>query len=238
MSSLHFTSTEEYRKRIIQMGESPDTVYNTGAIGLDNIKKLKLYNQQELEAAIGTKLKKRNFIITYHPETLNNESIIHQIEQLLDALEDFDNTLFLFTGANADVHGNEINYILKKFVANHPGNALFFNSLGQLRYLSCLQHFDIVIGNSSSGIIEAPSFSIPVVNIGNRQAGRIMAKNIINCSSGKDEIKNAINKGLSGSFRESITNLKSPYGNGNAAPKILNIIKNYNIAEIKKFHDL
>jgi UDP-hydrolysing UDP-N-acetyl-D-glucosamine 2-epimerase len=238
MSSLHFTSTEEYRKRIIQMGESPDTVYNTGAIGLDNIKKLKLYNQQELEAAIGTKLKKRNFIITYHPETRNNESITHQLDQLLDALEDFDNTLLLFTGANADAHGNEINSSLKEFVANHSKNALFFNSLGQLRYLSCLQLFDMVIGNSSSGIIEAPSFSIPVVNIGNRQAGRIMAPNIINCRIRKDDIKNAIDKGLSDSFRKSIANLKSPYGDGNAARKILDIIKNFNIAEIKKFHDL
>jgi UDP-hydrolysing UDP-N-acetyl-D-glucosamine 2-epimerase len=239
MSSLHFTSTEEYRKRVIQMGEAPESVFNTGAIGLDNIRNLKLYNRQELESAIGTKLKKRNFIITYHPETRNNESITHQMDQLLSALNGYDDdTLLLFTGANADAHGNEINTILKQFVASHPGNALFFDSLGQLRYLSCLKHFDMVIGNSSSGIIEAPSFRIPVVNIGNRQAGRIMAANILNCENIKEEITKAIKTGLSDSFQKSIEDLKSPYGEGNAAPQILGIIKNYNIQGIKKFYDL
>ena len=160
------------------------------------------------------------------------------MEQLLGALEGFGNTLLLFTGANADAHGNEINSILKEFVANHPGNALFFDSLGQLRYLSCLQHFDMVIGNSSSGIIEAPSFKIPVVNIGSRQAGRIMAENVINCRCRKDEIKKAINKGLSDSFQESIKDLKSPYGEGNAAPRVLDIIKNRDISTTKRFYDL
>lgn len=239
MSSLHFTSTEKYRRRIIQMGEDPKTVFNTGAIGLDNIRNLKLYNQQELEASIGTKLKKRNFIITYHPETRNSESVKHQMEQLLGALDEFeDNTLFLFTGANADIHGNEINNILKEFSKEHPENALFFDSLGQLRYLSCLKYFDMVIGNSSSGIIEAPSFCIPVVNIGERQTGRIIAQNVISCHNSKTEIKDAINKGLSASFRKSIESLISPFGEGSAAPQIVDILKKYCIQDVKKFHDL
>lgn len=238
MSNLHFTSTDEYRNRVIQMGEDPESVFNTGAIGLDSIKNLKLYNRQELESAIGAKLKKKNFIITYHPETRNDESVEQQMDQLLGALEGFNETLLLFTGANADAHGNEINTNLKEFVANHPKNALFCDSLGQLRYLSCLKHFDMVIGNSSSGIIEAPSFRVPVVNIGNRQTGRIMAKNIINCHHEKDKIRKAINKGLSDTFRKDIEDLESPYGEGNAAPIILDIIKNYDIPEIKKFHNL
>jgi len=239
MSSLHFTSTEEYRKRVIQMGEAPGSVFNTGAIGLDNIRNLKLFNQQELESAIGTKLKNRNFLITYHPETRNNESIIYQMDQLLGTLDGFDNdTLLLFTGANADVHGNEINAIFKEFVTNHPKKSLFFESLGQIRYLSCLKHFDMVIGNSSSGIIEAPSFRIPVVNIGERQAGRIMAQNVISCQNSKAEIKSAIRKGLSASFRKSIEFLISPYGEGNAAPQIIDILKKSCIQGVKKFHDL
>jgi UDP-hydrolysing UDP-N-acetyl-D-glucosamine 2-epimerase len=238
MSSLHFTSAEEYRRRVIQMGEHPDRVFNTGAIGLDNIKNLNLYNRQELESAIGAKLRKYNFIITYHPETRNDKSITHQMDQLLGALTEFDDTLLLFTGANADTHGQEINAIIKGFVSNHPEHALFFDSLGQMRYLSCLKHFDMVIGNSSSGIIEAPSFKIPVVNIGNRQDGRIIADNIINCNTSKDEITKAINKGLSISFKKSIQNLKSPYGDGSTAPAILDALKNCVISKVKKFHDL
>ena len=238
MSSLHFTSAEEYRRRVIQMGEHPDRVFNTGAIGLDNIKNLNLYNRQELESAIGAKLRKHNFIITYHPETRNDESITHQMDQLLGSLIEFDDTLLLFTGANADTHGQKINTIIKGFVLNHPGHALFFDSLGQMRYLSCLKHFDMVIGNSSSGIIEAPSFKIPVVNIGNRQQGRIIADNILNCNISKDEILRAINKGLSMPFKESIQNLKSPYGDGNAAPAILHVLKNSVISKVKKFYDL
>lgn len=238
MSNLHFTSTEEYRNRVIQMGEHPDTVFNTGAIGLDNIKNLNLFNREELENSLDSKLKAKNFIITFHPETRNNESVARQIDQLLTALPIADDTLLLFTGANADEHGGEINTILKRFVANHPEHALFFDSLGQIRYLSCLKHFDMVIGNSSSGVIEAPSFAIPVVNIGNRQQGRIMAENIINCNTNKDEIKQAIEKGLSETFRENIKNLKSPYGNGNAATQILKILKTQEINSIKRFHDL
>ena len=239
MSTLHFTATEQYRKRIIQMGESPDTVINTGAIGLDSIRNLRLYNRNELARAIGTRLKKRNFIITYHPETRNVTSIKYQMEQLLGALGEFDNeALLLFTGANADMHGHEVNLIIKDFILNHSENSLFFDSLGQLRYLSCLAHFDLVIGNSSSGIIEAPSFKCPVVNIGLRQNGRIMASNIINCDAKREDILKAIKKGLSNSFKMSISEMQSPYGDGCAAGRILSILKTQDFGRIKKFHDL
>ncbi|HUH18005.1 UDP-N-acetylglucosamine 2-epimerase [Albibacterium sp.] len=239
MSNLHFAATEQYRKRIIQMGEVPDTVINTGAIGLDSIKNLKLYNRNDLDSAIGTRLKKKNFIITYHPETRNVTDVKHQIKELLRALEGFDKeTLFLFTGANADMHGNEVNQIIKDFVSNHSENSLFFESLGQLRYLSCLAHFDLVIGNSSSGIIEAPSFKRPVINIGIRQSGRIMAPNIINCDVNRADISRAIKKGLSNSFKLSIREMQSPYGDGGAANRILSFIKTQDIGRIKKFHDL
>ncbi|HBG87687.1 MAG TPA: UDP-N-acetylglucosamine 2-epimerase (hydrolyzing) [Marinilabiliaceae bacterium] len=239
MSNLHFAATEQYRKRIIQMGELPDTVINTGAIGLDSIKNLKLYNRNDLASAIGTRLKKKNFIITYHPETRNVTDVKHQMKELLGALEGFDKeTLFLFTGANADMHGNEVNQIIKDFVSNHSENSLFFESLGQLRYLSCLAHFDLVIGNSSSGIIEAPSFKRPVINIGIRQSGRIMAPNIINCDVNRADISRAIKKGLSNSFKMSIREMQSPYGDGDAANRILSSIKTQGIGRIKKFHDL
>lgn len=238
MSNLHFTSTEEYRQRVIQMGEQPETVFNTGAIGLDSIKNLHLLGRNELENTLDIKLKKQNFIITVHPETKSNVPVKQQIDELLHSLDHFDDTFLFFTSANADAQGSEINARLKEYAATHPDKALFVNSLGQIRHLSCLKHFDMVIGNSSSGIIEAPSFKTPVVNIGTRQQGRIMAENIINCNTTRNEIKQAINKGLSKPFQESIKNLKSPYGEGNAAPKILNILKTHNIKSIKKFHDI
>jgi UDP-hydrolysing UDP-N-acetyl-D-glucosamine 2-epimerase len=238
MSNLHVTSTDDYRKRVIQMGEHPETVFNTGAIGLDSINNLPLMDNSELENALGQKLKKQNFIITYHPETKSNVPIKQQMDELLFALDDFEDTFLLFTGANADAQGNRINTILKGYADSHPEKALFVSSLGQIRYLSCLKHFNMVVGNSSSGIIEAPSFKIPVVNIGNRQQGRIMADNIINCNTNKDEIKQAIEKGLSKTFSKRIENLKSPYGEGNVAPQILNILKTHDINEKKTFHDI
>jgi GDP/UDP-N,N'-diacetylbacillosamine 2-epimerase (hydrolysing) len=237
MSSLHLTSTEEYRNRVIQMGEHPETVFNTGAIGLDNIKNLRLLDRIELQEALGITLHRQNFLVTFHPETRSNISAREHTEELLAALNGFNEALLLFTGANADVYGSHINETLRNYADQHPGKAVFFDSLGQQKYLSCLREFDLVIGNSSSGIIEAPSFGIPVINIGERQKGRIMAANIINCGTRKEEIVKAIHKGLSAEFKKSLTGLKSPYGDGNAAPQILHIIKTQPIAIEKQFYD-
>lgn len=237
MSSIHFTSAEVYRKRVIRLGEQPSTVFNTGAIGLDSIKKLSLLSRIDLQKSLGIELKSKNFIITFHPETKSIVPAKQQLVELLFALDGQEDTLLLFTGANADTHGNEINAIINEFVKSRPERAVFFYSLGQLRYLSCLKHFDMMIGNSSSGIIEAPSFKLPVVNIGNRQKGRIMAKNIINCDINKADIALSINEGLSDSFKETLSDLESPYGDGNSAEMILEIIKTHRISEEKIFFE-
>ena len=164
-SHLHFTSTEAYRKRVIQLGEQPEKVFNVGAIGLDAIKKLKLLNKEEFENSIGFKLKKRNVLITYHPVTLEKEAPIETFENVLTALDELTDTALIFTHANSDKNGRIINKMITEYVSSHKDKAVEFKSLGQLRYLSALQYVDFVIGNSSSGILEVPVFYIPTINI-------------------------------------------------------------------------
>ena len=182
-SHLHFTSTEVYRKRVIQLGEQPDTVFNVGAIGLDSIKKLKLLDRQVFEKSIDFKLKKRNVLITYHPVTLEKEPPIETFENILTALDELTDTALIFTHANSDKNGRVINKMIAEYVETHKDKAVAFKSLGQLRYLSALQFVDFVIGNSSSGILEVPSFYIPTINIGDRQKGRICSESIINSTN-------------------------------------------------------
>lgn len=237
MSSLHFTASEQYRKRVIQMGEQPSTVFNVGALGIDSINNLKLLSKRELEDMLGIKLKSINFIITFHPETKNLLPVKEQLNELLLALDEQEDVFMLFTGANADSSGNEINNVLKHYAASRPENCAFFSSLGQLRYLSCLRHFNMIIGNSSSGIIESPSFKIPVVNIGDRQIGRLMSKNIINCKINYEDISNAIKIGLSPSFRNEFEDLSSPYGEGKASEQILQVLKTFRVPEQKIFFE-
>jgi GDP/UDP-N,N'-diacetylbacillosamine 2-epimerase (hydrolysing) len=226
MSHLHFASTEEYKKRIIQLGESPERVYNVGALGIENINKLKLLEKVDFESSINAKLQKFNFLITYHPETLGQkEGAEFQFKQLLNALEHHDNTLFIFTKPNADSDGRIIGSLIDQFVLNHPEKAISFHSLGQLRYLSALQFIDLVIGNSSSGIIEVPSFKIPTINIGDRQKGRVRAKSVIDCLPDTQDIQNAIKKGLSNEFKKSIEEFSSPYGNSNSSDKIYDVLR-------------
>lgn len=238
MSHLHFVATESYRQRVIQMGEAPNTVFNVGAIGLDSIKHLNLLNRQELEKQLGTSLQKQNIIVTQHPETKSKSPVQEQISNLLQALDDLEDTLLVFTGANADAQGTAINTALKNYADQNPHKAIFRNSLGQLNYLSCLKHFDMVVGNSSSGIIETPSFKIPVVNIGDRQLGRLMSPNIIHCSSQKTAISQAIQQASHPGFKAKIQQITSPYGDGQAAPQILQIIKHHKTAAIKTFFDI
>ena len=164
-SHLHFTSTEAYRKRVIQLGEHPDTVFNVGAIGLDAIKKLPLLDKASFEQTIGFKLKERNILITYHPVTLEKEAPIKTFENILTALDELTDTALIFTHANSDKNGRIINKMITEYVSNHKDKAVEFKSLGQLRYLSALQYVDFVIGNSSSGILEVPAFYIPTINI-------------------------------------------------------------------------
>ena len=233
-SHLHFTSTEAYRKRVIQLGEHPDTVFNVGAIGLDAIKKLPLLDKASFEQAIGFKLKERNILITYHPVTLEKEAPIETFENILTALDELTDTALIFTHANSDKNGRIINRMITEYVSSHKDKAVEFKSLGQLRYLSALQFVDFVIGNSSSGMTEVPAFYIPTINIGDRQKGRINCESVINSNNSLEDIKKSITFALDKTFREKIQQQELLYGNGTAAEKILQIIKEHNHISIKK----
>ena len=238
-SHLHFTSTEAYRKRVIQLGEQPNTVFNVGAIGLDAIKKLKLLSREEFENSIGLKLKKRNVLITYHPVTLEKEAPIETFKNILTALDELGDTGLIFTHANSDKNGRIINKMITEYVDTHKDKAVAFKSLGQLRYLSALQFVDFVIGNSSSGILEVPAFHIPTINIGDRQRGRICNESVINSNNSLEDIKKSITFALDKQFRETIQQQEMLYGNGTAAEKILKVIKEHTIIPLKKsFYDI
>jgi GDP/UDP-N,N'-diacetylbacillosamine 2-epimerase (hydrolysing) len=241
MSQLHFTSTEEYRKRVIQLGEQPNRVFNVGALGIENINKLKLLNKSDFEKSIGIKLLKQTFLITFHPVTLEKSTAEGQFTNLLSAIKNFSDTTYIFTMPNADNDGRVIINLIQKFVANNKNTSLAFTSLGQLRYLSALQHVDLVIGNSSSGLIEVPSFKIPTINIGDRQRGRVYGLSVINCKPTKKEIIESINLGLSESFRKKLKKSINPYGNKNSSIEIVKILKKIAVNENlikKKFYNL
>lgn len=240
LSHLHFTSTETHRKRVIQMGEKPGNVYNVGAIGIDNIKQLNLLNKDELENELKLQFLKYNYQITFHPETLSDVSAKEQFGVLLDAIEKDKDSFFVFTKANADTDGRIINEMIDTFVKDHPENAKAFSSLGSLRFLSVLKFSHGIIGNSSSGILEAPSLGIPTINIGDRQKGRTQAKSVINVTVDSEEIRKALLKTKNQRFIESLTEIKNPYGDGNTAAKIMDILNqtDFSLLKAKKFHDL
>jgi len=240
MSYLHFTSTKEYRKRVIQLGEDPSRVYNVGAMGIENIKRLKLLSREEFEKSINFKLNKKNILVTFHPVTLEKATAKEQFEELLNAIDELKDTNIIFTKANADTDGRVINKMIDEYVAKNKNKAIAFTSLGQLRYLSALQYVDAVVGNSSSGIIEAPSFKIGTINIGDRQKGRIKAKSVIDCEPKKENIKKAFEKLYSSEFQKLLKNVKNPYENEKfPSKKIVEVLKNTKIENIKKsFYDL
>lgn len=242
MSYLHFTSTEEYRKRVIQLGESPDRVFNVGAIGIENIKKMNLLSKEKLERSINFKLDKKYAVVTFHPVTLENNTAKSQFKELLLALDKIKDLKVIFTKANSDTDGRIINNMIDEFVLTDKERFISFTSMGSLRYLSAIKYSDIVIGNSSSGIVEVPSFNKPTINIGDRQKGRIQAKSIINCKPVKNDIEKAIERALSDEFLENIKDVKNPYGDGNVSDKVIEKIKyfleNDKINLKKKFYDL
>ena len=233
MSHLHFTAAEEYKNRVIQLGEQPNRVFNVGALGIDNINKLKLLSKEAFEKAINFKLGKKNILVTFHPVTLENSTAKIQFKELLDALEELQDTKIIFTKANSDTNGRVINSMIDGYVANH-NNTISFTSMGQLNYLSALQFVDAVVGNSSSGLLEAPSFNIGTIDIGDRQKGRIKAKSVISCLSIKKDISKSLNKIYSKAFQDVISNTKNPFGTGGASKNIVNIIKNISLNEIVK----
>jgi GDP/UDP-N,N'-diacetylbacillosamine 2-epimerase (hydrolysing) len=240
MSHLHFTSTDTYRNRVIQLGEHPDRVFNVGAVGIDNIKQLKLFSQKELERCLGFRLCKHNVLVTFHPVTLEESTSKEHFSSLLEALDELENIGLIFTKANADTDGHIINKMIDEYVGINSHKAVSHKSLGQVAYLSTLKHVNGVVGNSSSGLIEAPSFNIGTVNIGNRQRGRIMADSVINCGSKKEEIKLALTILFSDNFKKQTANVINPHGVGGAASKIVEIIKNQSLNKLlmKKFYDL
>ena len=240
MSHLHFTATQEYKNRVIQLGEHPSKVFNVGGMGIENIKRLKLLNKEEFEKSIEFKLNKKNILVTFHPVTLENSTAKEQFQELLDAIDELEDTNIIFTKANSDTNGRIINQMIDEYVAKNYHKSIGFISLGQQRYLSALQYVDAVVGNSSSGLLEAPSFKIGTINIGDRQKGRIKAESVINSEVNKTSILKSFSKLYSKAFQDLIEESKNPYGDGIASRKIIEIIKNEDLRNIlkKSFYDL
>jgi UDP-hydrolysing UDP-N-acetyl-D-glucosamine 2-epimerase len=234
MSYLHFTSTEQYRDRVIQLGENPNRVFCTGAPGIDNTLKLKLLEKAALEKELEWKITNPTAIFTFHPETLSDSSTELQIQEILRQIKE-SNINVIFTYANADNGGRTINQAINKFAHQDTKKYLVVKSLGQLKYLSAMKHADLLIGNTSSGIIEAASFHLPVINIGNRQEGRIQSGNIIN--SGIPDLGRSISKALTNDFTTHCKSISNLYGKGDSAQKIVKLLEEKNLSYIKRFHD-
>jgi UDP-hydrolysing UDP-N-acetyl-D-glucosamine 2-epimerase len=240
MSHLHFVSAEPYRRRVIQLGEDPDRVWNVGAPGLDTIRKLKILDRTELSRRLDFDLTKPFFLVTYHPVTLAAESVEEGAEALFAALEEFIDHNVIVTGVNADTGHEGIRRRIAGFAAAHPGRVLVRVSLGQRFYLSALAHADAVIGNSSSELIEAPALKIPAVNIGDRQRGRLRSPGVIDVEADRTAIAAAISKAVSREFREVAQSSASIFGDGHASEQIVRILRDHRLEGIlmKRFWDL
>ena len=234
MSQLHFTATEEYMNRVIQLGEHPSRVFNVGGMGIENIKRMQLLSKDEFEESIGTKLNKKNILVTFHPVTFENDTSKKQFQELLCAIDELNDTTIIFTKANSDTDGRIINQLIDEYAATNKSKAIVFASLGQLRYLSAMQYIDAIVGNSSSGLIEAPSFKIGTINIGDRQKGRIKAESVIDCLPDRESIKKAFKELYSEKFQSDIKNTKNPYGDDCASKPIIEILKTIELDNILK----
>jgi GDP/UDP-N,N'-diacetylbacillosamine 2-epimerase (hydrolysing) len=242
MSSLHFVAAETYRKRVIQLGEDPQTVFNVGAMGVENIKSISLLRLDELEKDLYFPLKNREYaVVTFHPLTLEHNTGAEHIRELQNALDEFPEINFIITKSNSDAGGREINRLWDEYGTARK-NCLVVASLGAKRYLSALQYASMMIGNSSSGIIEGPASRIPTINIGDRQKGRIMTGSIICCNPQKGAIVQAIKQALTPQFQKLAKEVVNPYGDGNTSSKIMDIIRDQlgkNRIDIKKkFYDI
>lgn len=240
MSNLHFVAAEDYRRRVIQLGEQPDRVFLVGGLGVDAIKNIKLLDRAALEESLDFKFGPRNLLITFHPVTLEGQgSTVQQMKELIAALDELTDTHLIFTMPNADTGGRELALMVRNFVATH-NNARFYTSLGQLRYLSCMKYVNGVVGNSSSGLAEAPSMGIGTINIGDRQKGRLMATSVINCEPTLQSIRAALSALFESSFQLTLPNTINPYGSGGASKNIVDVIANISLNKIQKktFFDL
>ena len=239
MSHFHFVAADEYRRRVIQLGEDPERVFNVGGLGLDSLSRLKLMSREELEASLGTRLKRRNLLVTYHPVTLEENMATSEFAELLAALESLHETGLIFTLPNADSEGRAIIRMIEEFVSKNP-HASAYTSLGQLRYLSCMNMVDGVIGNSSSGLLEAPSLRKGAINIGSRQDGRIKAGSVIDCPPKREDIIKALQRLYSEEFQAALSTVSNPYGEPGASSKIADLLGKLKLDGVlkKRFHDL
>lgn len=239
MSHLHFVATEEYRKRVIQLGEQPDRVFCVGGLGVDGVVRTNLIEKEALQNALDFRFGPRNLLVTFHPVTLEEHSSERQMSELLAALEELQDTHIIFTMPNADTDGRVLFGMIEDFVATHPCTKAVA-SLGQLRYLSCVKYVDAVVGNSSSGLLEVPSFRKGTINIGDRQKGRIKADSVIDCEPEKASILKAMERLYSAEFQNGLQSVVNPYGVGGASDTIVGILETVELAHIlkKEFYDI
>ncbi len=238
LSYLHCTSTDEYRQRVIQLGEAPERVRNVGAIGLDHLQRGSFMTVAELSHALSFEINSPYFVVTYHPVTLGDEEPESSFQALLDALGAFTDHQVILTYPNADDGGRKIIPLLEDFAAAQPKRVCAIRSLGQVRYLSAVKYATAVIGNSSSGIIEVPAFDVPTVNIGLRQKGRLAAKSVIHSKPSSELIKQAILVAVEKSYKQADEVVNNPYGQGNACQAIIEMVKSLEFTPSKTFFDL
>jgi GDP/UDP-N,N'-diacetylbacillosamine 2-epimerase (hydrolysing) len=241
MSHLHFVANQNYKNRVIQLGECPDRVHVVGGFGADAINRLNLLSKQELEKSLGFNLLKKNYLVTYHPETISYSTKNQDFETLLNALKVLDDgeARIIFTMPNTDMGSIDYESMIIEFLKNYP-NSRFIKSMGQLNYLSAISYCDCVIGNSSSGILEAPIFKVPTINVGARQNGRLMATSVITCDAKLNEILKAIDTIETADFQKMLDKTISPYSFPNTVEKVISILENVNIDKIKRknFYDI
>ena len=240
MSHIHLVSNEKYRKRVIQLGENPKSVHLVGGMGIENIKKLKFLQKNKLEKILKFTFGKKNILITFHPVTHEINTSKKHITNIINAIKEFKDIKFIFTMPNADTDNKIISENIKGYVLQNSNNSVYFINMGQLNYLSSLKYVDAVLGNSSSGILEAPSFKIGTINIGDRQKGRVRSKSTIDCDCDKDSIVKSINKLYSKSFIKKLRDVNNPYDYGKSAYRSLQIIKKTKLHDIvkKPFFDI
>ncbi|NMM42023.1 UDP-N-acetylglucosamine 2-epimerase [Pseudoalteromonas arctica] len=238
LSYLHGTSTKEYQQRVIQLGEQPERVRNIGAIGLDHLKRGEFMTVDEIANSLSFRLSQPYFLVTYHPVTLGDEQPEQSFNALLEALNEFPEHQVILTYPNADDGGRRIIPLLEKYAEQQPRRVCVIPSLGQKRYLSAVKHASVVIGNSSSGVIEVPSFNIPTVNIGVRQKGRLAAKSVLHCDATKAAINAAIVSALQGDYKVAGKEITNPYGAGNASEQAIAMLKTLKFEPSKSFYDL
>ena len=238
LSHLHCTSTEAYRQRVIQLGESPERVRNVGAIGLDHLKRAQFMDLHTLSQSIKFKLIQPYFLVTYHPVTLGEEEPETSFQAILNALDEFPEHQVIMTYPNADDGGRRIIPLLEEYAALNPTRVIAIPSLGQVRYLSAIKYASAVIGNSSSGIIEVPAFNVPTVNIGMRQQGRLAASSVLHCHADKVDIVSAMNVAVALSYKTDGEAIENPYGQGDASSQVIDLLKTIKISSTKIFYDL